>query len=71
MILRDKWGWPVETFRSRPVTNFIRYCLHTSIRQTINYQHTPNQAPVSDFRSLDCGTTSPAKSLSRSEGQHG
>jgi hypothetical protein len=34
MTLRDKYGWPVETFKGRPITNFIRYALHTNIWQT-------------------------------------
>lgn len=25
----DKYGWPVERFSGRPVTNFIRLLLHT------------------------------------------
>lgn len=25
----DKYGWPVETIKGRPITNFIRLLLHT------------------------------------------
>ena len=35
MILRDKDGWPVETIKGRPITNFIRRVLHTSLIETI------------------------------------
>lgn len=34
MILRDKYGWPVERIRGRWFTNIIRLILHTSLRQT-------------------------------------
>lgn len=34
MKLRDKYGWPVTHFRGRPIVNFIRYLLHTNLRQT-------------------------------------
>jgi len=34
MIFRDKYGWPVEKIKGKPITNFIRLCLHTNIRMT-------------------------------------
>lgn len=34
MKLRNKHGWPVTSFTGRQVVNFIRYLLHTNIRQT-------------------------------------
>lgn len=34
MKLRDRYGWPVTHFRNRPFVNFIRYLLHTNVRQT-------------------------------------
>jgi hypothetical protein len=34
MILRDKYGWPVETIENRPFTNFIRLVLHTNLWMT-------------------------------------
>ena len=37
MIYCDKWGFPVELFENRPVTNLIRIVIHTSIYQTWKY----------------------------------
>lgn len=34
MLLRDKCGWPVTILKGRPITNFIRYVIHTSVVQT-------------------------------------
>lgn len=34
MILRDRWGWPVETCKGHPVRAVIRYLIHTSLWQT-------------------------------------
>jgi hypothetical protein len=34
MILRDKWGWPVELVIGRPVLNVFRRILVTSWRET-------------------------------------
>lgn len=28
IMVFDKYGWPVETFKRRPPTNVIRYLLH-------------------------------------------
>lgn len=35
IVLRDKLGLPVETFKGRPITNLIRLLLHTNIRRTL------------------------------------
>lgn len=35
MILRDRYGYPVETIFGKPVTNLIRRILHTNIRRTL------------------------------------
>ncbi len=34
MISRDYLGWPVEYIKGRPITNFIRFILHTDVNQT-------------------------------------
>jgi activator of HSP90 ATPase len=34
MKLRDKYGWPIELFIGKPITNFIRLLVHTNIRKT-------------------------------------
>ena len=34
VILRDKYGWPVERIQGHKVTNFIRLLIHTNIKQT-------------------------------------
>jgi hypothetical protein len=34
MILRDKFGWPVELIEGRPILNFFRRLLVTSVRRT-------------------------------------
>ena len=34
MYVADKYGWPVVTFKGRPIINLIRYLLHgRSIRR--------------------------------------
>ena len=35
MIIYDEYGYPVELFYNRPITNFIRKILHGNIKQTI------------------------------------
>ena len=45
MIMRDKYGWPVEVFIRRPFTNLIRYILHTNIRQTLRLRQCRSAAP--------------------------
>lgn len=35
MILRDKYGYPVEKIEGKTFTNFIRLLIHTNIKQTI------------------------------------
>jgi hypothetical protein len=35
MIIRDKYGWPVERIKGRPITNFIRLILHGNIKETL------------------------------------
>lgn len=32
--IRDSYGWPVELFKDRPITNFIRLLIHGSINKT-------------------------------------
>jgi hypothetical protein len=32
---RDRYGWPVERIKDRPITNFIRILLHTDIGWTL------------------------------------
>lgn len=34
MMLRDKYGWPVERIKGRPFTNLIRLILWTDIIMT-------------------------------------
>ena len=34
MILRDRYGWPVELIIGYPVKNFIRLLIHTNIFKT-------------------------------------
>ena len=34
MLIRDKYGWPVERILGRSFTNFIRLLLHGNLRQT-------------------------------------
>ena len=35
MIIRDKWSWPVESIKGKPIANFIRKLIHGSIKQTL------------------------------------
>lgn len=35
MTSRDKYGWPVERIKGRPITNFIRLLLHTNLSKTL------------------------------------
>ena len=39
MKLRDKYGWPVDIFSNRPITNFIRRILHTDYVATWRYRN--------------------------------
>ena len=39
MIIRDKYGWPVELFIGRKITNVIRLMLHGSVKQTWKRLH--------------------------------
>lgn len=41
MILRDKWGWPVERIKGRPIQNFIRDLLHVSLWKTWKMRKEP------------------------------
>ena len=34
MYLRDKWGYPIEIVKGKYFENFIRYLIHTNIKQT-------------------------------------
>jgi hypothetical protein len=34
MTPRDKYGWPVERFKGRPITNIIRILLHANLKKT-------------------------------------
>lgn len=43
MKLRDKLGWPVMTFKNKPVLNFFRYIIHFSIWQTFRLRNTGNK----------------------------
>jgi hypothetical protein len=39
MKFRDKDGWPVVSIAGRPITNFFRFLLHTSLSQTWARRH--------------------------------
>jgi len=39
MEFRDKFGWPVELFIGRPITNFILLLIHTDVRATWRYRN--------------------------------
>lgn len=34
MKLRDRYGWPLELYAGKPITNFFRRLILTDIRQT-------------------------------------
>ena len=38
MTFRDKYGWPVERVKGRPITNFIRLLFHTDLAWTFRYK---------------------------------
>jgi len=38
MVFRDRYGWPVERIKGRPITNFIRLLLHTNFAWTFRYE---------------------------------
>jgi len=40
--LREKYGWPVEFIKGRPITNIIRAILHTNIRMTWKHRNLPD-----------------------------
>ena len=39
MVLRDRLGWPVVTFKRKPFVNAIRYILHVDIINTWKMRH--------------------------------
>jgi hypothetical protein len=39
MILRDKYGWPVEVFGNRAIANIISRILHTDFVATWRYRN--------------------------------
>ena len=36
--LRDKWGCPVVSIKSKPITNVIRAIIHTNLQQTFSHR---------------------------------
>lgn len=38
MKFRDKYGWPVELFIGKQITNFIRILIHANIKKTIAFK---------------------------------
>lgn len=46
MIPRDKLGWPVVTFKGRPILNFIRLAIHCDIWRTIRDRKVKIVAPA-------------------------
>jgi hypothetical protein len=56
MILRDKYGWPVELIIGRPVLNVFRRILVTSWRQTWKRR---NAVDVPDGNSVGCYAPNP------------
>lgn len=56
LVLRDKLGWPVELIEGRPVTNFVRLLIHTSIWQTFKWRKGVPQ----DIRHLDYAASQPS-----------
>lgn len=53
MYFLDKYSWPVETIKGRPVLNFIRRLIHT--RKIVRWWSAPQRMDVS----VDC--TAPDK----------
>ncbi len=41
MNFRDKWGWPIERIKGRPIVNFIRILLLTSWTRTWKQREYP------------------------------
>ncbi len=39
MKLRDKYGYPVEVIKGKPIINLIRLIIHTNIKQTWKRRH--------------------------------
>ena len=53
MYYRDKYGWPVETIKGRPIVNFIRRLIHTNIRTTWHYRK-KKCADIREACNCDC-----------------
>lgn len=65
MKIRDNLGWPVETFKNKPFTNFLRYLIHGSIKNTWKLRNHDDKVPSSG----DVQTNDPdavASSIARS-----
>lgn len=55
MILRDKWGWPLELIKGRPIVNLIRRVILTNWRQT--WIHRREGWPMATFSDVgQCST---------------
>ena len=54
MILRDKYGWPVELVIGRPVLNVFRRILVTSWRQTWKRRNAVDVPVFPDGNSVGC-----------------
>jgi hypothetical protein len=50
MQFLDKLGWPVETLKGRPVSNFFRRVIHTRKIKRGNFKYQPrkNSSVLSD-----------------------
>ena len=45
MKIRDKYGYPVTVIIGKPITNIIRYMLHTSIKMTFKRRKQMRESP--------------------------
>lgn len=41
MKIRDKYGYPIERFKGRPITNLIRYLIHVDLLLTLHMWRQP------------------------------
>ena len=65
MIFRDKWGYPIETIKGKPIINFIRKIILFNLKQTLRLRNTEKtpKVVVDVDRSADALTPSPKPEL--------
>ena len=53
---RDKWGWPLELYTGKPITNLFRILIYTNLKKTLTYR----ESKIDQYdNTQNCPTTAP------------